>query len=52
MIASRLKLRNARSLEDRTAHAAPYLQFGVRGIDDSVDFHFRDVVSDYGKGHG
>lgn len=47
-----LKVLDARRPEDGTTHPTAHPQGGVRGVDDGVGLHGRDVIMDYVERHG
>lgn len=40
------------SVKDCIANTAAHLKRCVRGVDDDINIHFCDIVSDDGKGYG
>ena len=46
-----LQFMRSSRFEYGTANTTAHLQVGVGGIDDGVNFHFCDVLTDDGKGH-
>ena len=51
LVAGGLQLRRTRGFEDGAAYAAAHCELGVRGVNDGVNVHASNVLTDNGERH-